>query len=186
MSKSLLILPLLLICLFAKRAFATLELTMINKGETVNVESKERTAFSAGETIKVDSGVVWIEQENHVPIIVYEANSNSKLNVQAPKIEEALYKQKQVQIDAEISEVLLKYSAIQRNIKTRRIDDAVKDITQLRTKFPNVAFLDFLEASVAVVKGDSEKAKSLLKRGLVSHPDFEEGKKLLQQLERRE
>ncbi len=171
--------------LFFTTALGDVELTMTERGETVNVETKERKAFAAGEVINL-AGTVWVEQENRVPIIVYRANAGSKIDILAPKIEDALYKQKQVSIDAELSEVLLKYSTIQKNIKSRRVDEAMKDISLLRNKFPNVVFLDFLEASIAVVKGEHDRAKNLLKRGLTAHPDFEEGKKLLEQLERRQ
>ena len=153
------------------------ELHYVNSGKVETLEANKSKEFNFKEP-------VWVNVKNHVPAMLIPLHTDrSTVKLETPSILEAVLKGKQKKIDAELSDILLRFIRIQSMLQRKQMTEAKAQLAELKAKYPDVHFLNFLQASVYMLTGDQENALVVLKKGLKHHPEYEAGKLLLEKLE---
>lgn len=84
---------------------------------------------------------------------------------------------------AEFNKVGQAMVAIQNLLGNNSPDEALAQISIVRTKYPTFSYLRFLEASAYIVKGNTARARTLLEQALKDFPDDTLGQQLLKDLD---
>jgi hypothetical protein len=150
-----------------------------------DLKSGEKRELRAGTPFSVnEKNPLWISAQGRIPVLVVPlAAQGSQVSVESPRAEQVFKEEKDLKIDDTLSEVMLYFSEIHRLIAQRNLPVAAQKVTELRTKYPNVKFVNFIEGSVAFLNGDRDKALSLINAGLTAHPSYEPGIEMKKKLE---
>lgn len=71
---------------------------------------------------------------------------------------------------------------LQKLMNSGRTAEARSEFNKLEQKYPGISAIDFIGASLAILEGNRDEAKSRLERGLKTTPDYEDAKNLLRSL----
>ena len=142
------------------------------------------TDIKAGEKKAVEiEQPVWVQSKSGLPMVFFPLKSeDQELKLDIPPIDNFLSRDKQFQIDHHLSSLLADFIRVQALIRAKKLDDAQSKLDAMMTVYADVKFLNFLKASLLVLKGEKTQAVKAVKEGLAAHPDFEEGKSLLKSL----
>lgn len=142
------------------------------------------TDIKAGEKKVVElEQPVWVQSKSGLPMIFFPLKSEEQeVKLDIPPIDNFLSRDKQFQIDHHLSSLLADFIRVQAMIRERKLDDAQSKLDAMMAVYVDVKFLNFLKASLLVLKGEKTQAIRAVKEGLAAHPDFEEGKSLLKNL----
>ncbi len=148
-------------------------------GEMTNLTTGETTSFSSSEPILLPKEPALLSMNNRFPVLVLTPHgTNSEIRINPPQRSASGNS-----YEKDLSQLLEGYTAVRAALQGKNAHKARVEINGLRRSFPSVRFLSFLEANVCLLEGNSARAIEHLKTGLKAHPNFEEGKQLLQKLE---
>ena len=172
------------VLLLAGSAFAASQISVTGSGKITNLSTSEAQSFQLGELLDVTgSDPRLLEQEGRVPVLIFPRSSSGALKLNPPPIETLVSDRKQFSIDKDLGKVLDEYTQIQVLIRDQKYSEAESKLRNLKSVYPKVYFLNFIEASLKVLKRDNVGAINLLKEALKHHPDYQDGKILLEKLE---
>lgn len=84
---------------------------------------------------------------------------------------------------AEFNKIGQAMVGIQNLLGSNAPDEALAQISIIRTKYPTFSYLRFLEASAYIVKGNTARARTLLEQALKDFPDDTLGQQLFKELD---
>lgn len=165
-------------------AFAKVQVEVSQDVTLLSFDGAVLTDIKAGEKKAVDlEQPVWVQSKSGLPMVFFPLKSQEQeLKLDIPPIDNFLSRDKQFQIDHHLSSLLADFIRVQSMIRERKLDDAQSKLDAMMTVYADVKFLNFLKASLLVLKGEKTLAIKAVKEGLAAHPDFEEGKSLLKNL----
>lgn len=179
------ILPVLWIQFFSGQVLGT-SMEMSKPGKITNLATGVSEPFQGGQRVELKGSDTWmIYQNGSIPVLVFPKNNVAEIVFQPPSIESLVSDRKQFVIDSEIGQILEEYTYIQSLIRDKKYQLAEERLRKLRSTFPKVQFLSFIEASLKVLGQDKQGAATLLREALKYHPDYQDGKTLLENLEAR-
>jgi len=147
------------------------------------VRTKVTETLQAGQKVSLEPDPYWVKTTNRVPALLLPAfGPESEINLDLPMLEEAARLNSQEYIDRELDLFLKTYNGFQNQIRVKNLDRATELLEELKKNHPRVHFLRFLEASLLVLKKDTQGAVLQLREGLKHHPEHEDGKTLLNKL----
>ena len=117
-------------------------------------------------------------------MIVIPACQAQQVTIDPPVLKQVVSKDSSETIDRALAEAIEKISVIQQLVRDRQINAAEAALQAMRTEHPKLKFLNFIEASIAVLKGNRSEAIRLSEEGLKIHPQYQEGILLLETLRR--
>lgn len=159
-----------------------LNLKFAKSGNSVDLSQGEKKTIDVTEPI-------WVSSPGKVPLLLIPFGDRSHIQLNPATSEETRcdmnLPENRVMFDSEMSNMILDVFELQKQISRRDVKAAETTLEKLRSKYPRVSALDFLEASFNILKGDRDKAAQNLKTGLTKHPNYEDGKALLKALKGR-
>lgn len=167
------------------KGFSDSTLKFENPSSLIYTDSNEKKEFKAGEKLNLEKTTqpMMIFSEGRAPVVIVPVCQNSaELTVKNPDIKEWALPLLQQEIDKELSTVMLSIKRIELNLKKRKFDLAQSQLNAVQEKYPNVAYFDFLRASLLLLTGDRTNALSALKKAMTVHPNDPAGQQLLKTL----
>jgi hypothetical protein len=149
-----------------------------------DISSGKVQQIKATESLKiVDKTPMWVESPGKVPVLLVPLKSESgKVKIDSPNVSTILKEETEIKIDQELSEITLHLTEVHRFIADRKFTVALQKISELKAKYPNIKFLEFIEASAAFLNGDRDRAMASLNKGLEAHPNYAFGLELKKKL----
>ncbi|MBX3019917.1 MAG: hypothetical protein KF767_18665 [Bdellovibrionaceae bacterium] len=153
-------------------------------GEVFDPVSQTKTPLKAQESIEVTLNEPKIVQlDGHIPMMIVPIKDGlSELKLNPPTIKDATAHLVQGEISMYVSEIVQGIEDVRTELRMKRYDNAMTRVQQLQSKYPKVAFLEFIKASVYFLQGRKSDARTAASIGLKAHPDFEEGRKFIKSL----
>ncbi len=149
-------------------------------------EHREVKILQANEEEKITSKKTFeLKTEGRIPVLLipYGGTEQTKINIDAPKVNDVVNQMKQKEVDQLLSSSMASLNMIQGLIQKRRLDEALSDLVKLESRYPNIHFFDFTKASILLLQGNRDLALTTAKEAIKYLPDDEEGKKFIKQLE---
>lgn len=167
------------------RPSAAFELESASDATVSDLMNSQKQEIKAGQKVDIkEKNPLWITSPGRVPVLVVPLSAGgSSVRVDSPSAEKVLQDDRSLKIDQSLSEVTMYLSEIHRALAARDIPTAKQKTIELKGKFPQVRFINFIEASLAYLSGDRAQALALVNLGLVAHPDYGPGLELKKQLE---
>jgi hypothetical protein len=174
---------LIVLTLHPMEAFS-FDLMLSLDGDVQNLVTGEKKSVSKDEKLLIlDRQPRLIESPGRIPVLLVPVSSDGgAITVNSPSTMDMIKEAKDLKIDNELSEVLLKLGEIQFLMAQKKLSIAQQKISELKTQFPNVRYLDFFDASIAFLLGDRTRALASVTTGLKAHPDYSPGLKLQESL----
>lgn len=172
---------------FAQSVFAEkaeLKLLIPTDGEIQSLVTQEKQSIpkESSATVSVDGPSI-LRMAGRMPVMVLPVKNNgSEVKLDPPTFKEAAGSSGQLEVSLIVSEIMISVQNIQRDIQRKKYDSAYIQVTELQTKYPGVAFLDFLRGSVLFLQGKRSAAREAVNKALEVHPNFEQGKEFLKQI----
>jgi predicted Zn-dependent protease len=146
--------------------------------------------LSAGQTKSLKNNeVLLVKSEGRQPVILLPFNGDQKTKVHMISNEELKCSKETPRVKTEIenlsSSIVLEVFAIQAAIQRKNLDEANQRYQALMQQYPGLAALEFVGASISMIKGENSKALDQVKRGISKHPEYSDGKRLLEVLEKK-
>lgn len=160
------------------------ESTRLSCKDTCSVQaltSQVRKTITPGQNLVIKEPSL-ITSEGRVPVITIPACGASQITVDPPILKQVVAQDSSESLDRALSETIEKISIIQQYLRDQNIGAAQSALNALRQEYPKLTFLNFIEASIAVLKGNRKDAIRLAEAGLRSHPNYQEGQELLKNL----
>jgi hypothetical protein len=164
-------------------ADVTIKLPEDSVGQFVG-PSKARVEFKAGVASTVDlSEPLQITSATRIPIILVPIYSgHADINMDSPQTKDALVNADQKAVSTLLSTLMANIADVQNLIQKKRYSEATSQLDLLRTKYPDVKFLEFIRASILLLQGNRSEAQKTTEDALKFHPDYLEGKRFLEKL----
>lgn len=153
-------------------------------GEVFDPATQSKTPLRAQESVEIPLLEPKIIQlDGHIPMMLVPIKDGvSELKLNPPTIKEATAHLVQGEISLYVSEIVQGIEDVRTELRFKRYDNAMSRVRQLQAKYPKVAFLEFIKASVYFLQGRKADARTAASIGLKAHPDFEEGRKFIKSL----
>ena len=130
-----------------------------------------------------NKGAFLIKSTGRVPVLVAPTpSSDETFYIDAPTVAEWPPKQVAEKISSDLNFLMAEFESIRLLLKERQADKALDVVRGIKRKFPQLSYVNFLEASALVLKGDRDLARKRLKSGLKDFPNHENAKQLLRAL----
>lgn len=152
------------------------------------LESGEQKEVSRGEKVDLPAAPITATRSNHQSVVLLPVPSNNAtLKVRLPRESgnldgESRSKGDPKDFGREANRVAMAVVEIQSLLVEGRSSEALTKIQIVWDRYPGFSYLRFLEASCFVVKGDIERARSLVEAALEEFPDDLTGREFLAQL----
>lgn len=147
------------------------------------VQTRKKFSARSGRSFEWDgTEPLLVSQEENVPLILVPFDFKGDLNVKAIPLREFMSRRIQRTVEETLSDLLGKVVEIQKLSRAGDYTLAYDRYAQLKTRYPDVAFLDFIGASLRLLKGDKVGAMTLAQRASELHPDYAEGKRFINEL----
>ena len=128
-------------------------------------------------------GPALVTLENRIPMVLIPVlPGTTDLALNPPAVKEVVAAPRQREVGDAISEIMMGITSIQKSVQRSDVDAASAKLDDLRKRFPEVRFLDFVSGSVLLLKGEKEAARKAVQRGLEAHPDYRDGQEFLKAL----
>lgn len=141
----------------------------------------EKTLYNAGQSFNYDKNLpLLLEAPGRVSVILLptDPSESSSIRLNQPLIDEWPAPKVQKAIDRSLSKIMESAFQIQNLLAQKKLDAAATELTQLQSEYPDVTYLNFLRASIELMRGNTETASIAIKKALAAHPNNEEGKRL--------
>ncbi len=173
------------IILFAVNSSAQVVVKTSVGATYTNLMTQEKGSVGK-DTMSISSTAPYLfESPQKVPVVVvpYSAGNPTNVAIEFPSLENECKGTLGASAASDLSYMMLEINLIQNLLKSNRAAEARSHLNRLEKLYPKVSFLKFISASVLVVEGKRKEAVSALKDGLLAHPDYEPGQRMLKQLE---
>ena len=148
--------------------------------KTVSGEPQEQ---KAGAEIIVKDEPVFVEAPGYVGVVVLPPGSAPvEMDLQLRQSSDWASGASKSYASKRITDTLQEVAEVQRHLFTGKYDDALKKVRDLKKNYPEIAYLNFLEASTLTLMNRRGEAIPLLRKGLAEHPEFEPAKNLLRSI----
>lgn len=168
----------------ASSVFAKVDVKIEHQATAYYINSEKKVELK-GNKLQLDDELepIWIFSKGRVPFLLVPMDSNTRdINIESPKYDKQSKQSTQVEVDSQLSEIMIQVLLIQKDLRKGRVQDAKNKLNPLMQGRPHLGFLNFLAASVSTLEGDKKAAIQYLEKGLKSHPDYQDGKNLLNRL----
>ncbi len=148
------------------------------------LKSKKANQLESNSTFSGDvSEPVLLSSPGKIPVLLIPLHaSSSTVDISAPSLKSVIGELNQAEVSRLLSVVMVEVTGIQMLIRKRKLDEAKSKLSALQARYPEVAFLNFIRASLLFLEGNRVEAKSAVISGLKAHPDYEEGKRFLKEI----
>lgn len=135
--------------------------------------------LKAGDIVEVGEEAVLLEAPGHVGLMLFPPSTDAQeIEVGLKSITNWSGKSMELFANFAVTEMLGEVHEVEILLGQRRGEEALYRVQELRSKYPRVSYLAFLEASCLVVLGDFETARGLLERALAEYPNNQEAQAL--------
>lgn len=163
-------------------SFAKVKVKVRSDAEVLSIKSGDRKTLKARDEFTLDEPT-WVVEKERVPVLIFPVSKDAvSIELNSPSTRRDGKEFSALSVDQQLSDLLKQFVEIQKLVQTKNKEEALNKAYALKSKYPDVAFLNFLLASVLVVNGNKSDAERALERGLASHPEFQDGKVMLQKL----
>ena len=141
--------------------------------------------YEPGEELKLeDNQLYWIESLGKVPVLVIpqKLSGGEPAKLQLPSVANWPPIAVATEIDKRVSEMMDLMTQFQIEMSKKNLA-AAEQLLNRMTSIQNVQSLEFLRAYHAYMKGDFNRARTAVKKGLESYPNHVQGLQLLKTLE---
>ncbi|NQY99799.1 MAG: hypothetical protein HRT45_03915 [Bdellovibrionales bacterium] len=129
--------------------------------------------------ISVKDQALLVEKAGHVDVMIVPLNTKSgKAELRLKPIKEFGGPELDKFIDAYVTKLMTKITLVQESLSRSQYNLALQKVKALQVEYPNLVYLQFLEASCLTLMGQNAEAKRVLTRALEDHPDNPEGQRL--------
>lgn len=123
---------------------------------------------------------VFIKTKNNLPILIYQpTNKNSKIEINDSNFKELSELALNPILNEALNELTMANLELQTMIKEKNYLPALNRLSELKIKYPKIAHLYFLEASVLYLRNNKGQAIISLEKGVEIYPQNEDAQKLL-------
>lgn len=167
---------------------AEVKINLKHDAKLFYLKSKKERDLKSG-SIKLNSinEPLWITSKGMVPYLLIPTDkSTSEIEISSPAIKAQVRESTEEEVNLQLSSLMISVLDIQRNLSKGNIQVASNKLNKLMEERPDLHFLNFLAASVSLLKGNKSSAKMQLKKGLNYHPNYEEGLRLLEKLKEKQ
>lgn len=153
-------------------------------GESVDLTTQSKQEIQKDQPVKIMlNDPQLIQLDDRIPVILVPVKSGiNEVKVDPPTIKDATQHLVQGEISKNIAEIIQGIEEAKSLLRRKEYDAALNRVQQIQAKYPKVAFLEFVKASIYLVQGRKADARTAASIGLKSHPDFEDAKKFLQSI----
>lgn len=167
---------------FAEKADLKVNIPIEGELQSLVTQEKQTIPKDSSAVITVNGPSV-LRMTGRMPVMVVPIKSaGTEVKLDPPTFKEAAGTSGQLEVSLVVSEIMISVQNIQRDIQRKKYDSAYIQITELQTKYPGVAFLDFLRGSILFLQGKRSAAREAVNKALEVHPNFEQGKEFLRQI----
>ena len=148
--------------------------------KTTSGEPKEE---KAGSEIIVKDEPVFVEAPGYVGVVVLPAGSAPvEMDLELRQVSDWASNASKNYASKRITEILQDVSEVQGHLFVGKYDEALRKVRSLKKSYPEIAYLNFLEASTLTLMNRRGEAIPLLRKGLADHPEFEPAQELLRSI----
>jgi hypothetical protein len=152
----------------------------VESGEHVPIEAYKEHVLNLSEPVQIVSST-------RIPVLLVPVyHKNVELVIDSPPVKSLINQVNQTEVNVLLSSLMANVADIQNLIQKRRLNEAMERLQILRAKHPDVKYLDFIRASILLLKGNREEALKTATEALRFMPDYEEGKRFVRSLQRRD
>lgn len=153
-------------------------------GEIIDLSSQAKTSIKASEPLNLElNEPKFVQVEGRIPVLLVPVKDGiSELKIDPPSIKDATSHMMQGDLSVGVAEIVQGIEEVRSEIRNKNYDRAMTRLQSIQGKYPKVAFLEFVKASILFLQGRKSEARTAASIGLKSHPDFEEGQKFLKSL----
>lgn len=178
------------ITLIASPAFALfgqrfdVKLISPENGEVVDLSSQVKTAIKGTEALSIElTEPKFVQIEGRIPVLLVPVRDGvSEVKIDPPSIKDATSHMMQGDLSQGVAEIVQGIEEVRSEIRAKNYDRAMTRLQSIQSRYPKVAFLEFVKASIYFLQGRKADARTAASVGLKSHPNFEEGQKFLKSL----
>jgi hypothetical protein len=189
-SASYIFLPIVMIVLTTSSASAFLQedvnvkLRSADSGKIEDLGAKTTQSITGGVDLDLKlASPSLVSLDGRVPMILVPVQpGSSQVNLNPPLIKDLMAGPKQKEIGDSLTEIMMGITSIQKDIQKRDVENASFKLDQMRKKYPDVDFLDFIYGSILLLKGEKEEARKAVARALEAHPEYKDGQDFLKAL----
>lgn len=169
-------------CIFVPQSYAWL--LKSPHDSTVYFSNGESATIRANQAQKIETNEAFmIRSRGRVPVLVAPMPaSDSEINVNAPEVDNWMPDQVSRKIAMDLNFIMAEFETIRAHLKDKNPDKALAVVRSIKNKYPQLSYVNFLEASALVMKSDFAQAKLRLEEGLKDFPDHRSGQELLRAL----
>jgi tetratricopeptide (TPR) repeat protein len=148
-----------------------------SQNEFMNVKTGELFEIKKGES-------AYIIPDESLPFLLFVPESeNSQINLNAVDLKKISDQQILQVLGKKINEVILGLRKAEFLMHKKDYSQALQNLTSLKEKYPTVASVFFLSASINLLSKNRSQALEDVQRGLILDPEDEKAKKLLKELQ---
>lgn len=142
--------------------------TKLEKGKSLELKTDDLIQFSA---------------PGKVPLMLYPKNKQSNAKISLPSISKEAFSQAlEQEVNKKIDDIFPQIHQVQQLILKENYSDAISKIRNLKSKYPNIAYISFIEGAAYSVLKRYTEAKRALNEGLEIFPESVDGKELYRQI----
>lgn len=146
-------------------------------------EDSFATADSATTIPLPANSSILLKTPNNLPLLIYHpANDNSKVEISDGDLKQISETALEPRLNQALNELTSANLEIQKLIQRKNYSEALSQLNRLKSKYPQVALVHFLEGTLHYLQNDKTLAIQALERGLLIQPDNTEAQTLLKQL----
>lgn len=161
------------------------ELEIATDSTVHNLDNGTKTPVEANKKLSVvEKHPLWVTSPGRIPFLIVPLSAQgSVVKVDSPRAEQVFKEEKELRIDKALSEVTLYLSEINRLMANRELALASQKLLELKAQYPELRFLNFIEASIAFLSGERDKALAMVNLALSAHPGYQPGLELKKKIE---
>jgi hypothetical protein len=149
--------------------------------------SEKSEGLTKGKSLVVNAAEVsYISADGKVPVflIPFESHEQIKVNLlPAPECNGSAAPQGKLLSPKEVSEYTIEIFQLQKMLSNGKTQAAQKEYSRLVAKYPDIAAIDFVGASISILNGQKQEALARIRRATAANPDYQDGMKLQKALE---
>jgi hypothetical protein len=144
--------------------------------KTTKVTTGENVVFPASESIV-------IQAEGRMSMLLVPVKENSSIDIRLPELgKDSITTIQNDEVNKMMDSLFVEVQQIQGMILDEKYQTALSKISVLVSRFPDVAFLHFIEGSCYQILGRKNDAVRSVRRGLALYPQSQDGQELYRKL----
>lgn len=155
----------------------TSQMVQVAQDSFISYGRVEKKAIKRHENIAVTEPTLF-EAPGHVGVLVLPPAESSNYELSLKKLQDWGGHSYNKSLNLHLGKMLGDIQEIQIDIGEKNIDQALVKIEKLRTHYPYLTYLNFLEASCYMLQGKRQLAQSLIKEARKDFPENREGQRL--------